>query len=113
MNTIEQIAADIQAHLQSASVVQLGEGREFRQPVPAIRCGDGTELSIQAGEMVYSLPRNNTGPWTHVEVMTLNLETVPVHFRTDQCDIGAYVPILAVAQEIFDRRATKAPLLSS
>lgn len=31
-------------------------------------CQDGVALSIQASERHYCTPRNNQGPWTHVEV---------------------------------------------
>lgn len=36
--------------------------------VPRFRCADGTSLSVQASEGHYSSPREDTGPWTHVEV---------------------------------------------
>ena len=32
-----------------------------------IKCKDGFSMSIQAGSTHYSEPRNNTGPYTHVE----------------------------------------------
>lgn len=32
-----------------------------------IVCADGATVSIQAGEHIYCTPRNNYGPYTHVE----------------------------------------------
>lgn len=33
-----------------------------------IECADGFNVSVQAGEYLYSTPRENHGPWSHVEV---------------------------------------------
>lgn len=33
-----------------------------------IICNDGTSISIQASEFHYCMPRNNVGPYSHVEV---------------------------------------------
>ena len=35
---------------------------------PRVLCGDGFEMSIQASSTHYCRPREDTGPWTHVEV---------------------------------------------
>ena len=35
---------------------------------PRIFCNDGFSLSVQASRDHYSIPRNNEGPYTHVEV---------------------------------------------
>lgn len=45
-----------------------GGGFETRDGLPQIVCADGTKLSVQAGEHLYSTPRANRGPWSHVEV---------------------------------------------
>lgn len=37
----------------------------FREP---FRLADGTELSVQTGRAAYCSPRDDAGPWTHVEV---------------------------------------------
>ena len=37
-------------------------------PVDRIVCADGFAMSVQAGEGIYSEPRNDAGPWTTVEV---------------------------------------------
>lgn len=38
------------------------------EPVPKIECADGFALSVQACRWTYCTPRENTGPWTAVEV---------------------------------------------
>ena len=38
------------------------------EPYKAIKCKDGTSLSVQVGEGLYCSPRNNYGPWHLVEV---------------------------------------------
>jgi hypothetical protein len=104
MSDIDQIVADLQAHLQSAEVTDLGMGRTFRLPLPAITCRDGTSFSVQASEFTYCTPRNNEGPWTTVEVMTLTEGAQPRNWEHDAGDnLAGYVPIEAVAQEILDR----------
>lgn len=35
---------------------------------PRIECADGASMSVQAAEFAYCIPRNNVGPYTHVEV---------------------------------------------
>lgn len=35
--------------------------------VARIQCADGFSISVQAGECMYCTPRQNEGPWTHVE----------------------------------------------
>jgi len=33
-----------------------------------LECNDGFSLSVQAGQSHYCAPRDNAGPWTHVEL---------------------------------------------
>ena len=40
----------------------------FKELYPKIECADGTTLSVQASETHYCTPRDNFGPYTHVEV---------------------------------------------
>jgi hypothetical protein len=37
-------------------------------PAPQIMCRDGFTVSVQAGEYSYCQPRNNDGPYTHLEL---------------------------------------------
>lgn len=103
MTEIETIVAALQEHLQTAEVIDLGAGRVMRRPVPAITCRDGAVFSVQASEFTYCTPRDNTGPWTAVEVMTISEDVIPRNWEQDDDGIGAWVPIEAVAQEILDR----------
>ena len=68
---LQDVVAALQAHLSNATVVQ-----GYKYPVSAITCRDGTRFSVQASDFTYCKPRNNTGPWTHVEVMTLTDDVV-------------------------------------
>jgi hypothetical protein len=43
-------------------------GRAYATALPRIACEDGFSLSVQAGRYLYSTPREDRGPWTHVEV---------------------------------------------
>ena len=43
-------------------------GFEIKRTAPHITCGDGTTLSVQAGEYLYCSPRQNRGPYSKVEV---------------------------------------------
>lgn len=103
-NEINQIIDAIQQHLQTANVIDVGMGRTFREPVGAITCRDGTQFSVQASEFTYCTPRNNTGPWTSVEVMTLSEGVTPQYWEQDAGDnLAGYVPVEAVAREILAR----------
>jgi len=103
-DTLTIVVAALQQHLNSAELITLSEGRQFRLPVDHIVCDDGAVFSIQAGEMLYCSPRENRGPWSSVEVMTVSKNTVPTHW--DNCageELAGYVPIEAVAKEIIAR----------
>jgi hypothetical protein len=43
-----------------------------RSRYPSITCADGTVVSVQAGFNYYSTPREDHGPYTHVEILTPN-----------------------------------------
>jgi hypothetical protein len=96
MSDIQEIVDALQEHLRSATTVN-----GHRYPVAAITCRDGAKFSIQAGVYLYCTPRNNSGPWTHVEVMPLDDQ--PTKFECDDGSVAAYVPIEDVAAEILSR----------
>jgi hypothetical protein len=50
------------------SLIERGRGYSFAKILPRIECGDGFNVSVQAGELLYSTPREDHGPWSHVEV---------------------------------------------
>lgn len=98
-NEIADIVSALQTHLASATVVN-----GFKHPVSAVTCRDGTVFSVQAGAYLYCTPRNNKGPWTHVEVMTITDGVTPLNWDQDAGDqLAGYVPIEAVAREIYER----------
>jgi len=43
-------------------------GYRIARTRPRIVCADGYSLSVQAGALLYSTPRDDCGPWSHVEV---------------------------------------------
>lgn len=101
---IDSIVADLQQHLQTAEIHDLGGGHSMRLPVAHITCRDGTVFSVQASEFTYCTPRNNTGPWTAVEVMTITEGVTPRNWTHDAGDnLAGFVPIESVAKEILDR----------
>jgi hypothetical protein len=103
-DNIRSVIDDLQAHLQTAEVVELRAGESYRMPVGAITCRDGTQFSVQASRFTYCTPRNDQGPWTAVEVMTLTEGVTPRNWEHDAGDnLAGYVPIEAVAREILDR----------
>ena len=54
---------------------------------PRIVCADGASVSIQAGTGIYSTPRDNRGPYTHVEAGFPSVEP-PASWReyAEDCD---------------------------
>lgn len=98
MSDLQSIIEALQDHLQTASVVN-----DHRYPVGAVTCRDGSMFSIQAGTYLYCYPRDNIGPWTHVEVMPLTKNSKPTKFHCDDGDVAGYVPIEDVAAEILSR----------
>lgn len=93
------IVERIQSHLNSA-VIKEFSSIVFREPVSHLLCRDGTRISVQAGRHLYSSPKKDQGPWTHVEVM---IEADPIYFERDDAGIAGYVPIELVAQEVLAR----------
>ena len=49
-------------------IVNIGGAWTFQRPRPRITCADGVSLSVQAGELLYSTPRQDFGPYSAVEV---------------------------------------------
>lgn len=102
---IDILVEYLQSHLSKGKIIHYGTppvNRTFKPPVEAIICKDGTKLSIQASKYHYCLPKSDTGPWSHVEVMVQS-NTFPICFEKEGCGPSAYVPIEAVAEEILLR----------
>lgn len=101
LDPVPEIMQALQNHLQTGTREWAGA------PVSHVTCGDGTVLSVQAGRYHYCEPRNNEGPWTHVEV-TLISNNVPLrYFDVDDDGIAGGVPLRAVAHEVYSRGSIK------
>ncbi len=89
MNTLEKL----QKHL--ANKIDTDDSYEVSEHVT---CKDGTTLSVQASSGHYSIPRDNEGPYTHVEVWCVY---VPVtEFEYSDEEPSGYVPIESVVKFI-------------
>ena len=86
-------------HLNSAPLIEVSGQYLGRKTLPRVRCADGTTLSVQAGKGLYCIPRNDDGPWTHVEVGYPSVDPGPLmleYAETPDDPTGtvyAYVPI--------------------
>lgn len=75
-------------------------------PVPAIVCADGFKMSVQACSYTYCTPRQNQGPWTHVEVgfPSAREKTLMPYIDGDEADatgtVYGYVPVEIVVEII-------------
>jgi len=65
-----------------------------------IECKDGTTLSVQASAFHYCSPRNNTGPYTSVEVWCIPFDTIVTEFEYEVDGPSGFVPIELVAKFI-------------
>lgn len=92
MKTIEKL----QARLDTP--VRLLSGYEHKELAEHVVCKDGTTISVQASAFHYCTPRNNFGPYTHVEVWCASVW--PTEFDYDEEGPSAQVPIELVAQFI-------------
>lgn len=89
MNTLNKL----QAHL-ATGVKKITAGFYYKEQAKAVICADGVTLSVQANENHYCTPRENTGPYTEVEVWCIRNCTSPVtEFDYDESDPSGYVPI--------------------
>jgi hypothetical protein len=102
MNNVEDIIDALNQHLADVTVIELMPGETCRYPAGHITCNDGSVLSIQASKYTYCTPRQDQGPWTHVEVMLIRGKT-PTHWDHNPGDVDGYIPIEAVAAEIQSR----------
>jgi hypothetical protein len=75
--------------------------RRFPKGLPRVVCADGFSLSIQAGKLLYSTPRHDAGPWSHVEVGFPSERPEPWADWTQYCEdpqrptntVYGYVPL--------------------
>ena len=100
---LSQIVDSINKHIMEST-------REFPGgPVPHIYCEDGTEISVQAGRYMHSLPREDEGPWTHVEVCINN----PLFLQVGDDNISHYTPIEDLAHEILMRSRKRVTFITT
>ena len=93
----------LQKHIKSGT---MNNKYKFRDIAKRIKCKDGTSLSVQASRTHYCIPRDNIGPYTHVEVGYPSRK--PPKTWKSYCEewgcpkdtIYAYVPIELVAKWI-------------
>lgn len=74
-------------------------------PVPAIHCRDGFHMSVQASSGTYCTPRNDSGPWSQVEIGYPNrIEPLLFEYAETKGDwtqtVYGWVPIELVAAVI-------------
>lgn len=108
--TSETTINEIQEHLQSllSPGPRRYEGKHYEglRQIPAIRCEDGTTLSVQTSESHYCHPRDNYGPWFAVEVgfPSRQLELLMPYIDGKDSEptntVYGYVPIEIVARVI-------------
>lgn len=63
MNTLEKLQA-----LLNYPEVEYLPGYFHKYTAPYVVCADGTRVSVQASRSHYCIPRDNAGPWSHVEM---------------------------------------------
>lgn len=89
MNTLNKL----QAHL-AAPITTVTASYSYKAPVPVVVCADGVTLSVQASVNHYCTPREDTGPYTEVEVWCISNCDFPINeFEYEESDPSSYVPI--------------------
>lgn len=91
--------AKLQLHL-SVLPKEIMKGYFHKDLAPALKCKDGTTVSIQASKDHYSEPREDFGPYTEVEVWNVK-DAGPngvIEFDYSDDEPSAYVSIGQVVQ---------------
>jgi len=78
------------------------EGLNASAPIPRIHCKNGLSFSAQANCFAYCSPRNNKGPYTHVEVGFPSKNITQFSEYSDGRGVYGYVPIGLVRLVIDD-----------
>ena len=82
-------------HIIKGDGYQCVPGTNRKDAYPNIVCADGTSLSVQASQSHYSLPREDFGPYTAVEVGYPSAD-VPEswnEFKQGDLNVFAFVPV--------------------
>ena len=93
--TMADTMAEIQRRITNAKIYHI-EKIKFRH-LPPMVCKDGFNVSIQAGPLYYSSPKNIKGPYTHVEMGNAS-KPIPSLKKWKKDNIWANVPLKAAAQ---------------
>lgn len=89
----------LHAMLQKLPIVNLTGSISMKMQMPRIHCVDGTSLSVQASDGHYCSPRNNSGPYSCVEVGFIDTDVPPswIEYAEDpenpKGTIFSYIPI--------------------
>jgi hypothetical protein len=86
----------LQQHLDTP-VTEYRPGYFHKQQAGTLLCVDGSTMSVQASKEHYSLPRQDKGLYTHVEIWRIFSEKPVTQFEYTDSDPSAYVPIEDVA----------------
>jgi hypothetical protein len=87
---------------QLQALLAVPRSAEHFSTVTPITCADGLQVSVQASRDHYCSPRNDTGPWTHVEV---GFPTRRVHMLKPYAEdasgvVYPWTPIAIIAEVI-------------
>lgn len=93
----------LQEHLKG--VIRDIGGYAFKEPLQRIVCINGMSVSVQASQFTYATPRNDIGPWTHVELGYPSVQPPAYILTYAQGDdftstVYGYVPIELAVQWI-------------
>lgn len=72
----------------------------FKQQAPLLTCKDGCTFSVQASADHYCIPKDNDGPYTHVEIGFPDGEIPNSWRRYNDGSIYSFLPIELVADYI-------------
>lgn len=112
---LENIKKQILDHLNSVEITKV-EGFEFRERADRLEAYSGWSVSVQAGECLYSTPRNNHGPWTEVE-LGFPSEAKKILMPYAECKdndptktVYPYVPLDVVAMAFLEEGGIDGPI---
>lgn len=92
----------LQELLMAVPMIEVGENKhvfEYRSHMPKLYLKDGVSVSVQASTLHYCSPKNNTGPYTHVELGYIEGCEIPAAFMEygePDSSIFAFVPMYLI-----------------
>ena len=81
--------------------------------VPHLRCAKGLTISLQASRTHYCEPKSDTGPWTHVEVMSpkVVLRSLMPYREARDSNLSMRVPVDAINRLITHHGGIVEPII--